>query len=178
MKTKPLVINLFAAPGSGKSTTASGIFYNLKNKGYNAELTGEFAKDLTWSKRYHTLADQIYVFGKQHHRVFRLKDDCDIIISDSPILLGLAYASEYPQCFKDTVHWAFDQYNNINFVIKRVKPYNPKGRNQSAEQSDQKHIEIVNLLHSFDVPYIEVNGDEEGLKTITSEVVKKIISIV
>lgn len=174
MKKQPHVINLFAAPGSGKSTTASGIFYNLKNIGINAELTGEYAKDLTWSKRQHTLADQIYVFGKQHHRVHRLKDDCDVIISDSPILLGLAYAQEYPQCFKDTVYWAFNQYNNINFFINRVKPYNPKGRNQTEEESLSKSLEIKDLLHTWEVPYIEVNGDIDGLNTIVSVITKKI----
>lgn len=171
---EPIVVNLFAAPGSGKSTTASGLFYNLKNQGINAELTGEYAKDLTWAKRQHTLQDQIYVFGKQHHRVWRLTHDCDVIISDSPILLGLAYAPSYPQCFKDTVHWAFNQYDNINFLIRRVKPYNPKGRNQSEEHSNQKHVEITKLLEDYNVPYWMVNGDKEGLDYITKIVLTKV----
>jgi hypothetical protein len=171
---KPIVVNLFASPGSGKSTTASGLFYQLKTLGVNAELTGEYAKDLTWSQRQHCLQDQIYVYGKQHHRVWRLQKDCDLIISDSPILLGLAYAQDYPQCFQETVHWSFNQYNNMNFLINRVKPYNPKGRNQTPEESAQKHEVIKNLLHTWKVPFVEVNGDEEGLKTIVSEVVKAI----
>lgn len=171
---KPLVVNLFASPGSGKSTTASGLFYQLKNRGVNAELTGEYAKDLTWSRRQHTLADQIYVFGKQHHRVHRLKDDCDVIISDSPILLGLAYAQDYPKCFHETVFWAFNQYNNLNFLINRVKPYNPKGRNQTATESAQKHNVIKDILHSFDVPFIEVNGDWDGVNTIVSKVLQSV----
>lgn len=171
---KPVVVNLFASPGSGKSTTASGLFYQLKNRGVNAELTGEYAKDLTWSKRHNCLSDQIYVFGKQHHRVWRLQEDVDVIISDSPILLGLAYAQEYPQCFKETVHWAFSQYNNINFLINRVKPYNPKGRNQTAEESAQKHLVIKDLLHSWEVPFIEVDGNEDGLNFIVSKVLNKI----
>lgn len=171
---KPNVVNLFAAPGSGKSTTASGLFYQLKNHGVNAELTGEYAKDLTWAKRHLTLLDQIYVFGKQHHRVWRLKDEVDVIISDSPILMSMAYAVEYPQCFKDTVKWAFDQYDNMNFLVNRVKPYNPKGRRQTAEESDQKHIEIRNLLHSWEVPFTEIDGNDDGLQTIVSKVMNKI----
>lgn len=170
----PKVVNLFAGPGSGKSTTASGLFYNLKTAGINVELTGEYAKDLTWSKRQHTLQDQLYVFGKQHHRVWRLQEDCDVIISDSPILLGLAYAQEYPQCFKDTTFWAFNQYDNINFFINRVKPYNPKGRNQSEEESRSKDVVIKNLLHSWEVPFIEVDGDHDGLIKITHEVMSSL----
>jgi tRNA uridine 5-carbamoylmethylation protein Kti12 len=173
---KPIVVNLFASPGSGKSTTASGLFYELKNRGINAELTGEYAKDLTWSHRHNCLQDQIYVFGKQHHRVWRLQNDVDVVISDSPILLGLAYAESYPECFKQTVYWAFNQYNNINFLINRVKPYNPKGRNQTPEESAQKHEVIKDLLYSFDVPYLEIDGNEYGLDTIVSHVLNKINS--
>lgn len=174
MNMNPIVVNLFASPGSGKSTTASGLFYNLKNEGVNAELTGEYAKDLTWAKRFNTLQDQIYVFGKQHHRVWRLQEDCDLIISDSPIIMGLAYAQDYPRCYKDTVKWAFDLYDNINFLIKRVKPYNPKGRRQTAEESASKHVEIQDLLSSYNIHFWNVDGDKEGLDFITQRVLNKI----
>ena len=43
--TKTLIINLIGGPCSGKSTIASGLFYNLKKLGYNCELALEFAKD-------------------------------------------------------------------------------------------------------------------------------------
>lgn len=48
---KPFVINLFGAPGSGKSVAASYIFSQLKMKGVECELIQEFAKDLTWEDR-------------------------------------------------------------------------------------------------------------------------------
>lgn len=171
------VINLFAAPGSGKSTTAAGLFFRLKNMGVNAELAGEYAKDLTWAGRQSTLKDQIYVFGKQHHRLHRLRADCDLVIADSPILLGLAYVPpEYPVCFHQTVDWAFNQYDNINFLVKRTKPYNPKGRNQTEAESDRKQDEIVRLLERHSVDYTTVTGDEIGLENILS-IVKKVIDI-
>jgi nicotinamide riboside kinase len=168
------VVNFFASPGSGKSTTASGLFYNLKTSGFNAELAGEYAKDLTWARRFLDLEDQLYIFGKQHHRLFRLQHDCDVAIVDSPLLLSLIYAPKYPQCFRDTVKWAFDQYDNINFVVNRVKPYNPKGRRQSEDESREKHEEILNLLTEFGIHHYQVNGDEQGLKTVTEIVKQKI----
>ncbi len=36
--TKSIVINFFAGPGSGKSTTAAGVFFTLKTAGQKAEL--------------------------------------------------------------------------------------------------------------------------------------------
>lgn len=39
------VVNLFAGPGSGKSTTAAGIFYILKSEyNINCEYVSEYAR--------------------------------------------------------------------------------------------------------------------------------------
>lgn len=173
---QPLVVNLFAGPGHGKSTTAASLFVKFKTIGVNAELAGEYAKDLTWSRRHHTLADQIYVFGKQHHRIYRLQQDCDLIIADSPILLGLAYTEDYPIYFKQTVNWAFDQYNNINFLLNRTKPYNPKGRNQTETEAEEKHQVIKQMLSNWVVPYHETTGDNKGVEFIF-QTVKKVLDI-
>ena len=40
-----IVVNLIGGPGSGKSTTAAGLFYNLKKLGINCEMALEYAKD-------------------------------------------------------------------------------------------------------------------------------------
>jgi len=174
---QPLVVNLFAGPGHGKSTTAANLFVKFKTLGVNAELAGEYAKDLTWSRRHHTLADQIYVFGKQHHRIYRLQQDCDLIIADSPILLGLAYTTDYPSFFHQTVKWAFDQYNNINFVLNRTKPYNPKGRNQTESEAESKHYQIGQILHQYNIPFESTTGDDEGAEFIF-QTVKKVLDII
>lgn len=161
-----LIVNLFAAPGSGKSTTASGLFYKLKSEGVNAELTGEYAKDLVWSGRINTLDDQFYVFGKQHHRIFRLMGNVDVIITDSPLLMSLIYSTSYPRCFADTVEWAFNQYDNLSFLLERTKAYNPKGRTQTEEQSNEKQHEIKNMLTSLRIPHTIHQGNPDGLEEI------------
>ena len=161
-----LVVNLFAAPGSGKSTTAAGLFHLLKSDGVNAELTSEFAKELTWSKRQSTLEDQIYVFAKQHHKLFYLKDQVDVIIVDAPLLLGLVYGESYPECFHNLVNWSFDQYNNLNFLLKRTKAFNPAGRNQTEEESDALKRKIIAMLIKEDRVYFEAEGNKAGLQDI------------
>ena len=45
---KPIAINLFGAPGVGKSTGSACVFADLKKEGVNAELISEYAKDKTW----------------------------------------------------------------------------------------------------------------------------------
>ena len=67
------IVNLFGGPGSGKSTTAAGLFYEVKKLKLNVELVTEYAKDAVWEKRHNLLDDQIYIFAKQQRRISRLK---------------------------------------------------------------------------------------------------------
>ena len=45
-----ILVNLYGAPGSGKSTGAAYIFSKLKMAGVDAELVTEFAKDKLWEE--------------------------------------------------------------------------------------------------------------------------------
>lgn len=169
---KPLVINLTGAPGAGKSVGAAIIFAELKKAGINAELVTEFAKDKTWEHNTTALSCQEYIFGKQSYRLARCRDDVDVIVTDSPLLLGLIYnnnpALDYH--FTAVVLNVFNTYENINFFINRVKPYNPKGRNQTAEESDQISLRIKDLYKNLTIGYTEINGDNEGYTKAVQEV--------
>ncbi len=57
------IINLLGGPGSGKSTTAAGLFNIMKTEGMSVEFAGEFAKDLTWSERKFCLTDQFMMMA-------------------------------------------------------------------------------------------------------------------
>ena len=86
------VLNIWGGPGIGKSTTAAGLFYEMKKLGLNVELVQEYAKDAVWEKRHNILDDQIYIFAKQQRRIARLAEhNIDWVITDSPIPLGLVY---------------------------------------------------------------------------------------
>jgi Ni2+-binding GTPase involved in maturation of urease and hydrogenase len=88
---KPIVINLFGPPGSGKSTGAAEVFAALKKLGVNAELVTEFAKDKAWEHNLKAVNNQAYVFGKQCYRMSRCADEVDVIITDSPLFLSIIY---------------------------------------------------------------------------------------
>lgn len=168
----PLVINLAGAPGAGKSTLAARIFSELKMKNINAELITEFAKDKTWEQNYAALKCQEYVFGKQSFRLKRCKDQVDVIVTDSPLFLGIMYnqnpALDYH--FEQTVINVFNSYNNITYFVKRVKPYNPAGRNQTEAESDALVDATLALMNRFNIPYTVVTGDDVGFEQIMSDV--------
>ena len=119
------------------------------------------------------LSCQEYVFGKQSYRLARCRDDVDVIITDSPLPLGIIYnkneaiAESYARLVMDV----FNTYTNINFYINRVKPYNPKGRNQTEEESDAIGPQILELYKTLGIPFEQVNGDDEGYQSIIDKIV-------
>ena len=173
---KPIVINLFGGPGCGKSTGAAYIFAMLKIKGVNCELVTEYAKDKTWEHNTTALGCQEHVFGRQSYRMARCRNDVEVIVTDSPLPLSVLY-NKNPALdinFERTVINIFNTYENMNYYINRVKPYNPKGRNQTEAESDALATSIKELLYRNNVLFRDLNGDDEGYKSIVKDVLNKI----
>lgn len=164
------VINLFAGPGAGKSTTAAGLFYRLKMLGHNVELITEFAKELTWQDRQRTLEDQIYVFASQLHRQNVLKNKVDAVITDSPLLLSLIYGDNLPHSFKNLVVDCWYGFDNINFMLHRCTPYTPVGRNQTEAEAVELDKKIHRMLWTRQIRYEEVTGDETAIDKIMERI--------
>jgi len=165
---KTLIVNLFGAAGSGKSTGAAYIFTKLKMDYIDAELVTEFAKDKTWERNSMVLSNQFYVFGKQAFRLARVAGQVDVVITDSPLLLSNYYAGNDPvmENFKKACVDVFNTYDNVNFFLNRVKPYNPNGRSQTENEANKISAELKQMLNGYNVPYEEVNGDETGYESI------------
>lgn len=161
---KPIVVNLFAGPGAGKSTAVAYIFSQLKMKGVNCELITEFAKDKTWEKNYSALKCQEYVFGKQSYKMDRCRDQVDVIITDSPLPLGVFY-NQNPvlgRHYESLVMDVFNTYDNLNFFINRTRPYNPVGRNQTEEEAKEIDNRIKAFCQEHDISYLIKDGTERG----------------
>lgn len=159
------VVNFYGGPGSGKSTMAARVFSELKEHGVNAELVTEFAKDLTWQESMKVLDNQIYVFAKQFHRVWRLQDKVDFIVTDSPLMCSLIYGTT-SETFKRLVVEEFNKFDNVNVYLQRVKKYNPAGRSQTeveATKLDERTLRTLGPLITFDAT---LPGNKESLNPI------------
>jgi len=167
------VLNIFGGPGTGKSTTAAGLFYHMKSVGIECELIQEYAKDLTWERRYNILEDQIYVFAKQQRRIARLVEhNLDWVITDSPIPLGLVYVkpNTLGDNFSNLVMEVFNRYENYNFLLSRNVQYNPVGRNQDEQQARDFDHKVINLLTNYNVNYQQIVGGEPAVNTIITAI--------
>ena len=171
-----LVVNLFGAPGAGKSTGAAYIFSRLKMAGINAELVTEFAKDKVWEESKAVFENQAYIFGKQYFRISRLQGKVDVVITDSPIILSAFYADDQVlgQEFDDLVTKVFKSYDSLNYFIKRVKEYNPVGRFQSESETYQLAEDMQDFLSDHHISYECYKGAREDYDLIVLSILEKL----
>ena len=167
-----LVINLFGSPGAWKSTGAAYIFSRLKLKNVNAELITEFAKDKVWEENYTALSNQAYVFGQQYYKMSKVDGKVDVIVTDSPLLLSSFYnknrllGAEFDQLVMNV----FKSFNSLNFFITREKPYNPKGRLHTEEESAGISEDILQVLRLNRISFMEIPGNIEGYDLIVDTI--------
>jgi nicotinamide riboside kinase len=165
-----LYCNVVAGPGLGKSVFASGLFTLLKVAGVDCEMVREYAKELVWEDKLDMFVDNRYITDEQKRRQDVVRGKVQVIITDSPLILGLAYPS--PISETEWTPWAnniakeFKEQNNINILLKRKEdhPYHVKGRAQTESESIQKHNEIHQMLLDNDIPFVEV--EVNGLSSI------------
>lgn len=165
---------MIGGPGTGKSTTAAGVFHELKLSGINCELVREFAKDLVWDDRVHTLGDQLYILAKQHHRMKPLLGKVDVIATDCPLFLSVYYGQHMSEHFKELALELFRGMDNMTWFLRRTKDYNPAGRVQTEEKAKQIDDELYNLLGKYDVDFGVVPANTFAAATIAGYVLKKL----
>lgn len=169
-----ILVNLFGAPGAGKSTGAAYIFSQLKMRGVNAELVTEYAKDKVWEESKAVFENQAYIFGKQYFRISRCAKKVDVVITDSPLLLSLIYNNDpiLGEEFNSLVRKVMYSYNCRNYYLHRVKKYNPVGRFQDEVGSDKIGNEILDLLARENICYTSVAGNQDGYDIIVNEIME------
>lgn len=144
------------------STTASGLFHQLNQRPLKIEIVNEHAKKMVWAKE-HPLSfeNQLYITAKQHNKQLHLEqNDIEWCITDSPLILGHLYTpKDYYKGFAPLLDEIWNSFNNFNFLLKRTHfAYDPTGRNQTEEQSNELHSALVDILDARKIPYYEINS--------------------
>lgn len=172
------IINLFAGPGAGKSTQASGLFFEMKKLGYNVEMPYEYPKLLAWEHNKSAIKDQLYVTANQHRNIARIYGQVDYIIIDSPILFALVYkdryndSPEYPATFYSNKFDEFiidlhNHYDSLNILLQRnPSMFKEEGRLQNLSESMDIDNDIVNMLDKHSIQYHKVEVNDSTIEKI------------
>lgn len=151
-----IIVNMFAGPGAGKSTTALGVTSILKHNGIDAEYVDEEAKRDAWEGTLDlTGAHQLTFTAAQVRAIDRLRGKVDFIVTDCPLLLQIPYLRQYMPEIGEAMATALNILHHrdmsINMFINRNKPFNQKGRNMDLLQSQKKDHEILRVLMEADL---------------------------
>ena len=175
-----IIINLFGGPGTGKSTTAAGLFHTMKVNKKRVELVTEYAKDLTYQESFKKLKDNAYVTFKQHHRIFQSKDVVDYIITDSPIVQSLIYPVSHPynqEGWNSFVLGVHNAYESINVFLERDEdkhPYQMYGRTQSKDQAIELDNKILEMLNNNGINFIKVAVGDNAHLSVYEKIFKEV----
>lgn len=176
-------INFFGGPGSGKSTQAAWLFSELKTCQVSVEQVGEYVKAYAYRKQKINPYDQFYITGKQMQYEYRfLANGVDVIVTDSPLLLGPIYAKlYYPQvkiynALENIIKQYEKEYPPINIFLNRNdKPYVEEGRYQNKNGATNLDKIIKNKLKQFykkDLYFIDWDDKQEIFRIVWEKLVK------
>lgn len=166
MEQETLLVNIFGAPGAGKSSFAHGLVYKLKCAAIDCELASEYAKDIFYEESPKKLSNQIYIFGKQLHRITRILGKVKILVTDAPLLHSIHYDARKSDVFKQLVLEEHRALNNLNIFLTRKHAYIQNGRFQNEEGSLVIHNSIQSILEGNDIIYHEIDATADGLDKI------------
>ena len=110
----------------------------------------------------------------QWHRLYRLIGKVDVIVSDSPIALSPYYNKDKdidPELKALAVKLS-EKFDNLNYFVHRVKKYNPIGRLETEEESNQKAIGLKNLLDEYGMKYKVIDGNLESADIVVQDVME------
>jgi hypothetical protein len=158
-----LIVNCFGAPSAGKSVTAASFFSKLKKRHLDCLLVTEVAKDFVVEANEIALKNQHYVWSLQEYRLFCAHAHAQIVVTDSPLLLGLVYQTEATPAMQQVILEHHQQYDNFNVMIHLdpSRPYSMVGRVHSLTESLSINNQIVDILDNNGIPYLDYDEYSE-----------------
>lgn len=168
-----LVINLIGGPGVGKSILAADTFSAVKREGITCDVSWEYIKRKLREKAVKVVESQIYLFGKQQFQLFTMKDEVDVIITDSPLILNCIYDKSQCPLLKALVLKEYNTYNNLLYFIERNEEvaYETEGRYQDLEGARAVDAFLKTFLTENEIKYQTLKGiGEDSVRAILTDI--------
>lgn len=158
-------VNFYGGPAAGKTTAAAELYAYLKKDDLNVEMAHEVAKEFVLEENKVALSYQLMVWANQCYRIYTAYRHADILVTDSPILLGAIYNENASPAFLEVVMDQYHLFNNINVVVPRQlqTSHSMSGRIHSLTESISIDNQIIHLLEKNNIPYVTYDGDVAAL---------------
>lgn len=182
------IIGFLGGPSTGKTTLATSVFNALSEKGINPGWASEFVTDDVQENGAPDLDYYIYeqyrFLFHQSRREEEARKSSDIVITDSPLLIGYAYTlqkKEYATLgrqknFINELAGLFAQdgkrYHHL-YLLKREANFEDNGiRFHTQEESVAFDALLEEMLTKSNIPFTSLQGD---VQTRTDAVLRDIL---
>lgn len=154
-----IIINLIGGPQSGKTTTATGLFSELKKTGMDVEFVGDIVKPHMYEEHKGILSHQIALFAEQLYKIDSLVGKVDCIIQDGSLLLNAVYDKTNNQLFKALVTQEYSRFKNLDFFLNRegIK-YNINDTIYTQAEALVLDKKIIDIYNFSGAPIININA--------------------
>lgn len=173
-------INLFGGPGTGKSTLAGWLFYELKHRRYPIEIVTEYVKHWVYGGREIKSFDQVYLFAKQQQEELRfINNGVKHIVTDSPCFLPAIYAKLSPHSGNQLVSELLAQISSIYdrefpctniFLTRNPDVYVTQGRYQDLEGA----MKVDKIVMQFYDPRKDILANYDEKEKILADVIERL----
>lgn len=174
-KKTAIVVNLIGGPGVGKTILTHELVSKVKKRFYSCDISAEYIKRKIREQALKVIQSQIYIFGKQQFQLFTMKDDVDVIITDSPILLSAIYDKSKCTHLRELILKEYKSYTNLMYYIERDPsiPYETEGRYQDLEGAKKVDDTVKKFLKNNNIPYKTLIGiGKRSRKQVMKDVIK------
>lgn len=169
-KYDTIVVNLLAGASAGKSTIAYLLAGLLKTKGIECEYVSEWIKEPVYDNRKDLF--QMYITSKQLKKLKAAYGKVQVLIVDSPILLGIIHDEEHDENFKQFILKEFNKFDNLNlFVNREGVPFSSIGRNEnSLEEAIEWDNKLKDFLNKNNIPFTYIKGGLDNCIKIADKI--------
>jgi nicotinamide riboside kinase len=124
------------------------------------EISPEYIKKKLREKSLKATQSQVYIFGKQQYQLFTMKDEVDVIVTDSPFIFCSIYDDSNCEELKSLILKEFNKYENMTYYIERddTVEYEQEGRYQDEEGAKEVDTTVKDFLNENNISYNIVKG--------------------
>lgn len=154
-----LVVNIFGAPNSGKSTLASDLFIHYKGMHLKVENIQEVVKIAHYENDAAFLKNDLRILAEKNRILDALNDaGVDIAIMDGPVLNSMVYKfGKYLEHFDPLVLDIHHSFNNLNLYIPGVRNFSPVGRyEKNPEEALARGDQVLRMLDNNNIEYSSI----------------------
>lgn len=174
-----LLINLFGAPCSGKSTLGLYLTGFLKNRGLDAEYAPEYIKTLIAMGN--ESFNDLDLLANQYKQIEAFYKKADVVVTDSPILNASLYCrdEDIKEALSNLSLILHNRFNSLNILLKPCRTnelYKNSLRLHDWAASNELYETCFKTLMKYDLE-LEVMGiNDVGLKEICERVILSLVT--